>query len=118
MWLDARTGDVLDAEVVESTRTVADLSVGPVPLGQPDAAIVAATDGTLTARGRVAEDHSSQLDLADDLHVWQRLAAFVGIAAAAAGAVTVWSVDRRRRGDDARAPGRGPPSAGPALPVV
>jgi high-affinity iron transporter len=118
VWLDARTGDVLDAEVVESMRSVADLSVGPVPLGEPDAAVVAATDGTLTARGRVAEDHSSQLDLADDLHAWQRLAAFVGIAAAAAGAVTVWSVDRRRRGDDARAPGRGPPSAGPALPIV
>ncbi len=36
VWVDARTGDVLDAEVVESVRTVADLSVGRLPLGHPE----------------------------------------------------------------------------------
>jgi high-affinity iron transporter len=119
VWVDARTGDVLDAEVVESVRTVADLSVGRLPLGLPEETVVATTDGTVTARGRAAADHSSQLELADDLHAWQRLAAFVGIVAAAAGAVAVWSVDRRRRTDDSRTAGRGPPtSRGSALPVV
>ena len=51
VWVDARTGDVLDAEVAESVRTVADLSVGRLPLGHPEESVVATTDGTVTARG-------------------------------------------------------------------
>ena len=44
LWLDQATGVPLDVDVTTNARTVAELSVGSLPLGSPEPTVVAAND--------------------------------------------------------------------------
>jgi high-affinity iron transporter len=109
VWLDDATGVVLDAELATSQRTVAVLSVGEVPLGTSDEAVLATAGGASAAQGRTAVYDASRLDLVDEFEAWELVAIAVAILAAVAVVVT-WVAIRTDASGQAPPPPRAPPA--------
>ncbi len=97
VWVDTETGLVLDAEVVSTLRTVAELSAGRLPLGAGDETVVATDGSALEAGAAAAAAGADSIRRADRAEAWSRLLVGVAVAAAIAVAV-VWWVGRRRFG--------------------
>jgi high-affinity iron transporter len=108
VWTDAATGVVLDAEVATTELTIAELSAGPLPLGQPQSTDVSATEDGLAMRAAVAEADEQIGDDIERFEAWERLLAAIAAAAALCGLVA-WLAGRSRAGNEPTSPERGPP---------
>src|SRR5690606_14642201 len=75
VWIDEATGSVLDVEIDTVERTVAQLSVGALPLGAPTETAVVVDADEVVARAILAEQEQSELERVDDFEAWERMAA-------------------------------------------
>lgn len=109
VWVDHRSGRVIDAERRTDTTATVDFSRGPLPLGEPVA--VDATAATAQARGAAVAAARHDVDAADRREAMHRAAMILGIAAAiallAAGGAVLAGRRRPEPDQDMTAAGRG-----------
>ena len=96
LWLDAATAVPLDVDVTTTARSVADLSVGSLPLGSFEPTVVAANDAARAAQARAAGEHAAAAERADEANTWLLIAAAVAVLALA-GLVTLLLAGRSAR---------------------
>ncbi len=96
LWLDAATAVPLDVDVTTTARSVADLSVGSLPLGSFEPTVVAANDAGRAAQARAAGEHAAAAERADEANTWLLIAAAVAVLALA-GLVTLLLAGRSAR---------------------